>query len=124
MKNTKKKGKLSGFFKNFSDKIHGREVPKKIDTSKMSEDYFCELVLKELGGFENILLVDSCITRLRVEVKEISKIDSKKIEALGSEGIIKVGDNRLQIIFGEKSSLIEKHYNKIKKDIEEKLHNK
>lgn len=123
MKDTEKKGKISGLFKSFSDKIHGREVPKKIDTSKMSDYDFCELVLKELGGFENLLLVDSCITRLRIEVKEIGKVNSKKIEALGSEGIIKVGENRLQIIFGDKAVLIEKHYNKIKKDIEEKLHN-
>ena len=88
----------------------------------MSDDDFCELVIKELGGFENLILVDSCITRLRIEVKETEKINSEKIEALGSEGIIKVGENRLQIIFGDKAALIEKHYNKIKKDIEERLH--
>ena len=88
----------------------------------MSDDDFCELVIKELGGFENLTLVDSCITRLRIEVKETEKINSAKIEALGSEGIIKVGENRLQIIFGDKAALIERYYNKIKKDIEERLH--
>lgn len=106
MKNTKKKGKLSGFFKNFSDKIHGREVPKKIDTSKMSEDYFCELVLKELGGFENILLVDSCITRLRVEVKDTKKVDDKELKKLGASGVLKVGTNGVQAIFGSKAQFI------------------
>ena len=117
MKDTEKRGRISSFFKSFSDKIQGKEAPKKIDTSKMSDDDFCELVIKELGGFENLILVDSCITRLRIEVKE-----TEKIEALGSEGIIKVGENRLQIIFGDKAALIEKHYNKIKKDIEERIH--
>ena len=122
MKDTEKRGRLSSFFKSFSDKIQGKEAPKKIDTSKMSDDDFCELVIKDIGGFENLILVDSCITRLRIEVKEAEKINSAKIEALGSEGIIKVGENRLQIIFGDKAALIEKHYNKIKKNIEERLH--
>ena len=122
MKDTEKRGRLSSFLKSFSDKIQGKKAPKKIDTSKMSDDDFCELVIKELGGFENLILVDSCITRLRIEVKEAEKINSAKIEALGSEGIIKVGENRLQIIFGDKAALIEKHYNKIKKDIEERIH--
>lgn len=65
-------------------------------------------------------MIDSCITRLRIEVEDITKINPEKLEALGSEGVIKVGENRVQIIFGEKASLLEKHYNKMKKDIEEK----
>ncbi len=121
MKNTEKRGRFSELLKIFIDKFRGKETPKKIDTSKMSEECFCNLVLVELGGIENLLVIDSCITRLRVEVKDISKINSEKLQTLGSEEIIKVGENRLQIIFGEKAAVLEKHYNKLKKEIEEKL---
>ena len=120
MKNTEKKGRLFSFVKSFIDKLQGKEPPKKIDTSKMSNEQFCSLVLVELGGLENLLVIDSCITRLRIEVVDPLKINSEKLIELGSEGIIKVGENRMQIIFGEKATILEKHYNKLKKDQEEK----
>ena len=120
MKNTEKKGRLFSFIKSFIDKLQGKEPPKKIDTSKMSNEQFCSLVLVELGGLENLLVIDSCITRLRIEVVDPLKINSEKLIELGSEGIIKVGENRMQIIFGEKATILEKHYNKLKKVQEEK----
>lgn len=120
MKNTEKKGRLFSFVKSFIDKLQGKEPPKKIDTSKMSNEQFCSLVLVELGGLENLLVIDSCITRLRIEVVDPLKINSEKLIELGSEGIIKVGENRMQIIFGEKATILEKHYNKLKKVQEEK----
>lgn len=120
MKNTEKKGRLFSFVKSFIDKLQGKEPPKKIDTSKMSNEQFCSLVLVELGGLENLLVIDSCITRLRIEVVDPLKINSEKLIELGSEGIIKVGENRMQIIFGEKATILEKHYNKLKKAQEEK----
>ncbi len=123
MKNTEKKGRLSSLFKSFTDRLNGKEAPKRIDTSKMSDEDFCKLVLVELGGIENLLMIDSCITRLRLETADIKKINVERLEALGSEGVIKVGENRVQIIFGEKAALLEKYYNKMKKDIEERLHN-
>ena len=119
MKNTEKKGRLSSLFKSFTDRLNGKEAPKRIDTSKMSDEDFCKLVLVELGGIENLLMIDSCITRLRLETADIKKINVERLEALGSEGVIKVGENRVQIIFGEKASLLEKYYNKMKRDIEE-----
>lgn len=124
MKSPEKKGKLAGLFKSFSDKIHGKETPKKIDTSKMSENDFCELVLAELGGIDNLLMIDSCITRLRLEVTDLSKLNLEKLEGLGAEGVIKVGENRVQIIFGEKAVVLEKYYNKLKQESVEKKHTK
>ena len=65
---------------------------------------------------------DSMKERKKGEIKK-KKVEKKLTKSKnGSEGIIKVGENRLQIIFGDKAALIEKYYNKIKKDIEERLH--
>lgn len=115
MENSGKKKGLSGLFKNLSDKIHGKKVVKKVDTSMMSDEDFCKRVLLEIGGFDNILMADSCVTRLRLELKDSKKINSEKLEALGCEGIISVGENRVQLIFGDKAVMIEKYCNKLLK---------
>ena len=59
-------------------------------------------VLAALGGDENIVSVDACITRLRVEVKDKSKVDKAELKALGAAGVMEVG-NGIQAIFGAKA---------------------
>ncbi|MTI58178.1 glucose-specific PTS transporter subunit IIBC [Geosporobacter ferrireducens] len=59
-------------------------------------------VLEALGGKENIRNLDACITRLRVIVKDIKKVDKSRIKNLGASGVLEVGDN-IQAIFGPKS---------------------
>lgn len=106
--------KIINLFKCFNSKIYGQENAKKIDTSKMTHEEFGDLVLEELGGINNLLTVDSCITRLRLQIKDITKINRIKLEELGSDGIIKIGEDKVQIIFGEKSVILEKYYHKLK----------
>ena len=60
------------------------------------------IILKALGGENNIVSVDSCITRLRVEVKDKSKVDKDTLKVLGAAGIMEVG-NGIQAIFGAKA---------------------
>ena len=59
-------------------------------------------VLEALGGKENIIGVDACITRLRVEVKDKSKVDKVELKKLGASGVVEVG-NSVQAIFGAKA---------------------
>ncbi|NFH92061.1 PTS glucose transporter subunit IIB [Clostridium botulinum] len=59
-------------------------------------------VLAALGGEENIVSVDACITRLRVEVKDKSKVDKAELKTLGAAGVMEVG-NGIQAIFGAKA---------------------
>lgn len=59
-------------------------------------------VLAALGGEENAISIDACITRLRVEVKDKSKVDKEKLKALGAVGVVEVG-NGIQAIFGAKA---------------------
>lgn len=59
-------------------------------------------VLEALGGKENIRNLDACITRLRVRVQDIQKVDKARIKSLGASGVLEVGDN-IQAIFGPKS---------------------
>ena len=59
-------------------------------------------VLEALGGGENIVGVDACITRLRVEVKDKSKVNKAELKRLGASGVVEVG-NGIQAIFGAKA---------------------
>ena len=62
-------------------------------------------VLDAMGGKENIKHLDACITRLRVEVNDKSKVDVEGLKALGASGVLEVGNN-MQAIFGPKSDQI------------------
>ncbi|BCB02696.1 N-acetylglucosamine-specific PTS transporter subunit IIBC [Bacillus sp. KH172YL63] len=53
-----------------------------------------------LGGDENVTSIDNCITRLRVEVKDMDAVDQERIKATGVPGIHIVGDNSIQVIVG------------------------
>lgn len=59
-------------------------------------------VLAALGGADNIVSVDACITRLRVEVKNKGIVDKAKLKSLGASGVVEVG-NGVQAIFGAKA---------------------
>ena len=60
------------------------------------------LVLAALGGESNIVSVDACITRLRVEVKDKAQVNKDELKNLGAAGVVEVG-NGIQAIFGAKA---------------------
>ncbi|MED4271509.1 glucose-specific PTS transporter subunit IIBC [Geobacillus stearothermophilus] len=62
-------------------------------------------VLAALGGKENIEHLDACITRLRVSVHDIGRVDKDRLKALGAAGVLEVGNN-VQAIFGPKSDML------------------
>lgn len=69
-------------------------------------------VLKALGGEENIVSVDACITRLRVEVKHKDIVDKEILTGLGAAGVVEVG-NGVQVIFGAKANGYKNEINSI-----------
>ncbi len=62
-----------------------------------------ERIIALLGGRENIVLVDACMTRLRVTVKDPSKVaDTPAWKAEGAKGLVKK-DTGIQAIYGPKA---------------------
>ncbi|WP_375753304.1 N-acetylglucosamine-specific PTS transporter subunit IIBC [Vibrio sp. HN007] len=53
-----------------------------------------------IGGADNIVEVDNCITRLRLTVKDSSLADSAKLKQLGAAGVVPIGKGGLQVIVG------------------------
>ena len=63
-------------------------------------DQLAKAYIEALGGKENILTVDNCVTRLRLNVKDNSIITDKKLNALGARGVIRPGKGSIQVIVG------------------------
>ncbi|MBX7404453.1 PTS transporter subunit EIIC [Clostridium chauvoei] len=70
------------------------------------------LVLEALGGEANIVSVDACITRLRVEVKDKAQVNKDQLKKLGAAGVVEVG-NGIQAIFGAKADAYKHEINGI-----------
>ncbi|EES73934.1 PTS system, glucose-specific IIBC component [Paenibacillus sp. oral taxon 786 str. D14] len=70
-----------------------------------SQDDLPHNILSALGGQENIVHLDACITRLRVEVKDKSNVNKDQLKKLGASGVLEVGNN-IQAIFGTRSDTI------------------
>lgn len=61
-------------------------------------------VIAALGGKENIEEVDACITRLRVNVKAVDKVNKEELKKIGATGVLEVGGG-IQVIYGAKAIL-------------------
>ena len=69
-------------------------------------------ILDALGGEENLDDVDACITRLRVAVKDVSKVDKNRIKGLGATAVLEVKGG-IQAIFGAKADPLKQKINEI-----------
>ncbi|CAL4321776.1 PTS glucose transporter subunit IIBC [Buchnera aphidicola] len=87
--------------KYFNLNTPGREHNQQINTYKTTKE-LAKLLVYALGGKKNIQHLDACITRIRITVKDISKINQIKIKKMGASGII-ISGLGVQIVFGTKS---------------------
>lgn len=72
-----------------------------------------EQIIALLGGRENITLVDACMTRLRVTVKDVNKVaELPEWKAQGAMGLIKK-DNGIQAVYGPKADVLKSDINDI-----------
>ena len=65
-----------------------------------------EAIIVAVGGKDNIEKVDACFTRLRITLKEPSKVESSThfTEKLGANGVVNVPSG-IQIIYGNKAAV-------------------
>lgn len=72
-----------------------------------------EKLVAAFGGKANIETLDACITRLRLAVKDASKVSDDALKQLGASGVMRIGNN-VQAVFGTASE-------NLKTDMEEYL---
>ena len=93
---------------NYTDE---KEEP--IHEDKTSSNTQAERIITLLGGRENIMLVDACMTRLRVTVKDPDKVaELPQWKAEGALGLIKK-DNGIQAVYGPKADVLKSDINDI-----------
>lgn len=64
-----------------------------------------ELILAGLGGTENVETLESCITRLRVEVKDPALVDESALKDAGAFGVVRV-DATVQVVIGPEADAV------------------
>lgn len=85
--------------------VNEAKVAKVKSTDKRASDVVSAMILKGLGGKDNLSDVDCCATRLRVTVNDASKVMDDMLKASGASGVIHKG-NGVQVIYGPKVSVI------------------
>ncbi len=73
------------------------------DTSSNTASNEALAFIEALGGEENILNTDACITRLRMSVDDSTDLKDEDFMALGAKGVIRPDKKSIQIILGTKA---------------------
>ena len=82
------------------------EAEKKVVLSNDNYTQVASIILEGLGGKGNITSLDNCITRLRLEVKDYTKVDEKKIKSAGVAGVMRPSKTAVQVIVGTKVQFV------------------
>ena len=82
------------------------EAEKKVVLSNDNYTEVASIILEGVGGKDNVTSIDNCITRLRLEIKDYTLVDEKKIKSAGVAGVIRPGKNAVQVVVGTKVQFV------------------
>ena len=104
--------------KKFDLKTPGREdddLEEEKNVQLASDDYteIAKKILAGCGGKGNIVSIDNCVTRLRLEVRDMTAVNDKAIKAAGVAGVIKPGKTSVQVIVGTKVQFVADAFSKL-----------
>ena len=104
--------------KKFDLKTPGREdddLEEEKNVQLASDDYteIAKKILAGCGGKGNIVSIDNCVTRLRLEVRDMTAVNDKAIKAAGVAGVIKPGKTSVQVIVGTKVQFVVDAFSKL-----------
>ena len=87
----------------FNLKTPGREVEEVTSVAPgATDESMAARLVAAFGGASNIRSLDACITRLRVELNEVSLASAEALRGLGAAGVMQVGGG-MQAVFGTRS---------------------
>ncbi len=70
-------------------------------------------LVNHLGGKDNIIDAEANLSRLKITLKDMTKVDKEGIQKLGAKGIVEI-DNQLKIIFGKEAIALKKYIKDMK----------
>lgn len=85
----------------------GDGVDKK--TSCSNNDDISVMILKGLGGIDNLQDIDCCATRLRCTLVDSNIVDEETLKLTGSKGVVKKGTG-IQVIYGPQVTIIKSDF--------------
>ncbi|MGL5125500.1 MAG: maltose/glucose-specific PTS transporter subunit IIBC [Fusobacteriaceae bacterium] len=94
----------------------GRDNSEKAKEAVESGDiagYTAKIMLEALGGKDNIVNLDNCITRLRLVVKDSNLIDVDAVKNAGAVNVVKLNNTNVQVIIGPKVQVLKKQLQKL-----------
>lgn len=102
----------------FNLKTPGREDDDEMDETmvKLANNDFTQvakIILEGIGGKENVKSIDNCITRLRLEINDYTKVDEKKIKSAGVAGVIRPSKTNVQVIVGTQVQFVADEFKKL-----------
>ena len=98
---------------NYTDDSAADETGSPSAGAAVSGNSQAERIISLLGGRDNIVLVDACMTRLRVTVKDVGKVaELPAWKAEGAMGLIKK-DEGIQAVYGPKADVLKSDINDI-----------
>ena len=104
-------GRLGNYIDDNADDSADAKTEKKAD--KKTDNGQAERIIALLGGRENIVLVDACMTRLRVTVKDPAKVaDLAAWKAEGALSLLVKGDG-IQAVYSPKADVLKSDINDI-----------
>jgi PTS system N-acetylglucosamine-specific IIB component len=62
-------------------------------------------IIAGLGGADNIVEIEPCITRLRTEVRDGGRVNEAALKAAGAHGVLRSG-NVVQVIVGPEADTL------------------
>src|SRR5699024_1564159 len=83
-----------------------------LELSHSKYEYMAKKILENVGGKENITDYENCMTRLRLDVEDMSRIDEEKIKQTGAHGVVKADDHNLQIVVGPQANNVNAEFEK------------
>ena len=101
----------------FNLKTPGREDDDadELKVTLANDDYtaVAKIVLEGVGGASNVTSIDNCITRLRLEIKDYTKVDEKVIKSAGVAGVIRPSKTSVQVIIGTQVQFVADEFKKL-----------
>ena len=85
----------------------------KIELANNDFTAMASIILEGLGGKENVTSVDNCITRLRLEIRDYTAVDEKKIKSAGVSGVIRPSKTSVQVVIGPKVQFVADEFKKL-----------
>ena len=71
-----------------------------IEKLNENDEILAKNIVDGLGGLDNITDIDNCISRLRVEIKDMSKVNKDLLKLSNPSGIVTPDENTVHVVYG------------------------